>query len=40
MNNDCLSVKGKAIISVHGLDFEFCYAFLIDTIGNCGKFTG
>ncbi len=40
MKNDCLPVKGTALISIHGLDLDFCYAYLLDTMGNCGKFTG
>lgn len=40
MNNGCLSVKGNAVISINGLDLDFCYAYLINTMGGCGKFTG
>ena len=40
MNNGCLSVKGNAVMSINGLDLDFCYAYLINTMGVCGKFTG
>ena len=40
MNNDCLSVKENAVISINGLDLDFCYVYLINTVGGCGKFTG
>lgn len=39
VNNDCLPVKGAAI-SIQGLDLDFCNAYLLDTAGSCGKFTG
>lgn len=39
-DDDCLPVKREAIISIYGLDLDFCNVYLIAIKNNYGKFTG
>ena len=40
VDDDCVPVKGNRIVSIEGLDFDFCSIYLLDIKRNHGKFTG
>ncbi len=39
-DDDCLPVKGNRMVSIEGLDFDFCSVYLIDIKKNGKKITG